>query len=370
MSHNNAPAHKAATPSQIGPAMPEFAPVRLPHYDGQGPHSLLADVAAWTGSEPMHRLLALFGGRLPGTGTAEDLAYLEAFSAAHWDFRAGRERHETAPQPLAPEHEYTATQAALALGLGAAARPRLAHYTHVLVLGGLVASCLFRTRFAAELLASGVGADNVTGVGGFRPLGTTDLESAVLSGIDCGGFEVDAIEASLKHAFNIGGDPLIDEGGDPLLDPGRAWKVATYMAGPVVVRAVAAPSSQPGRRRADTVDTCRFWADRVVELAPGDSVLVVTSAPYTAFQHCDAITHMGLPYGCTVDTVGVDPATLPEPHFRKSHTASGYLQEVRSAIRSMRQLYHSAHAAVQAPIRPVESAAGRRLTPRRTQRPH
>jgi hypothetical protein len=370
MSHNNAPAHKAATPPQIGPAMPEFAPVRLPHYDGHGPHSLLADVAAWTGSEPMHRLLALFGGRLPGTGTAEDLAYLEAFSAAHWDFRAGRERHETAPQPLAPEHEHTATQAALALGLGADARPRLAHYTHVLVLGGLVASCLFRTRFAAELLASGIGADNVTGVGGFRPLGATDLESAALCGIDCGGFEVDAIEASLKHAFNIGGDPLIDEGGDPLLDPGRAWKVATYMAGPVVVRAVAAPSSQPGRRRADTVDTCRFWADRVVELAPGDSVLVVTSAPYTAFQHCDAITHMGLPYGCTVDTVSVDPATLPEPHFRKSHTASGYLQEVRSAIRSMSRLYHSAHAAVQAPIRPVESAAGRRLTRRRMEHPH
>ncbi|MEU5156809.1 hypothetical protein [Glycomyces sp. NPDC021274] len=342
--------------------MPEFAPVRLPHYDGQGPHSLLADVAAWTGSEPMHRLLALFGGSLPGTGTAEDLAYLEAFSADHWDFRAGRERHETAPEPLTPEHEHTATQAALALGLGAAATPRLAHYTHVLVLGGLVASCLFRTRFAAELLESGISAEHVTGVGGFRPLGERDLESAALSGIDCGGYEVDAIEASLKRAFNITGDPLVDEGGDPLRDPGRAWKVATYTAGPATIRAVAAPSSQPGRRRADTVDTCRFWADRVADLAPGDSVLVVTSAPYTAFQHCDAITHMGLPYGCTVDTVGVDPATLPEAHFRKHHTASGYLQEVRSAIRSMRQLYHTAHATAQTPIRPVESAIGRRLT--------
>lgn len=345
--------------------MPEFTPVRLPHYDGQGPHSLLADVAAWTGSEPMHHLLALFGGRLPGDGTADDLAYLEAFSADHWDFRAGRERHETAPQPLAAEHEHAATAAALALGLGAAARPRLAHYTHVLVLGGLVASCVFRTRFAADILAGGVSADHVTGVGGFRPLGGPDLESAALSGIDCGGFEVDAIEASLRHAFDLAGDPRVDEGGDPHRDPGRAWKVATYRTGRTTVRAVAAPSSQPGRRRADTVDTCRFWADRVVDLSPGDSVLVVTSAPYTAFQHCDAITHMGLPYGCTVDTVGVDPATLPEPHFRKRHTASGYLQEVRSAIRSMRRLYHTAYAAAQTAIRPVESAAGRRLTPAR-----
>jgi hypothetical protein len=121
--------------------------------------------------------------------------------------------------------------------------------------------------------------------------------------------------------------------------------VASYEAGPVTVRAVAAPSSAPDRRRADTVDTCRFWADEVVDLTPGDSVLVVTSAPYTAFQHCDAIAHMGLPYGCTIDTVGVDPATLPEPHFRKRHSASGYLQEIRSAIRSMRRLHYAAATA-------------------------
>ncbi|MCC3761841.1 hypothetical protein K3N28_01975 [Glycomyces sp. TRM65418] len=331
--------------------MPEFAPVRLPHYDGRasGPHSLLADVAAWTGSPPMRRLLDQFGGALPGAGTAEDLAYLEAFSADHWDFRAGRERHETAPQPLDPEQEHAVTEAALALGLGAQAEPRRRHYTHVLVLGGLVASCLFRTRFAAELLANGVEADNVTGVGGFRPLDAPDRESAALSGIACGDFEVDAIEASLKRAFGIEGEPHVDRGGDPRLEPSRAWKVATFADGPVAVRAVAAPSSQPDRRRADTVDTCRFWADRVADLSPGDSVLVVTSAPYTVFQHCDAITHMGLPYGCAVDTVAVDPAQLPEPHFRKEHTASGYLQEVRSAIRSMQRLYGLAYAAAQAP---------------------
>lgn len=331
--------------------MPEFAPVRLPHFDGRasGPQSLLADVAAWTGSEPMRRLLDQFGGALPGTGTAEDLAYLEAFSADHWDFRAGRERHETAPQPLDPEQERVITEAALALGLGAETRPRLRRYTHILVLGGLVASCLFRTRFAAELIADGVEARNVTGVGGFRPVSGPDLETAAKSGLPRGDFEVDAIESSLKSAFGIEGEPEVDRGGDPHREPGRAWKVATYAAGAITVRAVAAPSSEPEQRRADTVDSCRFWADRVAELAPGDSVLVVTSAPYTAFQHCDAITHMGLPYGCAVDTVGVDPATLPEPHFRKEHTASGYLQEVRSTIRSMQRLYGIAYAAAQAP---------------------
>lgn len=338
-----------------------FGPVRLPHYDGRaaGPHSLLADVAAWAGSEPMRRLLEPHGGALPGTGTADDLAYLEAFSAVHWDFRAGRERHETAPAPLDAEQERLVADAAIALGLGADAKPRRRHYTHVLVLGGLVASCLFRTRFAAEILADGVTADNVTGVGGFRRLGGADLEAAAVTGLPRHGFEVDAIEASLKRAFDLRGEPRVDEGGDPHAAPGRAWKVATYEAGPTVVRAVAAPSSEPGRRRADTVDTCRFWADEVVDLAPDDSVLVVTSAPYTAFQHCDAIAHMGLPYGCAVDTVGVDPAALPEPHFRKAHTASGYLQEVRSAIRSMRRLYDAAAASARGRTARARSAAAR-----------
>ncbi|RRS02235.1 hypothetical protein EIW28_03215 [Glycomyces terrestris] len=329
----------------------------MPHYEGResGPRSLLDDVAAWVGSEPMAALLRRYGGSLPGAGTATDLAYLEAFSAVHWDFRAGRERHETAPQPLDPEQELAVIEAAIALGLGPELKPRLDHYTHVLVLGGLVGSCLFRTRFAAELLASGITADNVTGVGGFRPLNEADLESAALSGLHCGAFEVDAIEASLKRAFGIEGEPRVDAGGDPHREPGRSWKVATYDAGPVTVRAVAAPSSMPDRRRADTVDTCRFWADEVADLAPGDSVLVVTSAPYTAFQHCDAIAHMGLPYGCAIDTVGVDPAALPEPHFQKRHTASGYLQEIRSAIRSMRRLQYAA-ATAEAELA-VESAA-------------
>ncbi|SDE53541.1 hypothetical protein SAMN05216270_12724 [Glycomyces harbinensis] len=338
-----------------------LGPVRLPHYDGRaaGPHSLLADVAAWTGSEPMRRLLEPHGGALPGTSTADDLAYLEAFSAVHWDFRAGRERHETDLAPLDPEQERLVGRAALALGLGADAKPRRRHYTHVLVLGGLVGSCLFRTRFAAQLLAEGITADNVTGVGGFRPLGAADFEAAAVSGLPCEGFEVDAIESTLKRAFDLRGEPRIDQGGDPHTAPGRAWKVATYEAGPVVVRAVAAPSSQPDRRRADTVDTCRFWADEVVDLAPGDSVLVVTSSPYTAFQHCDAIAHMGLPYGCAVDTVGVDPSILPEPHLRKAHTASGYLQEVRSTIRSMQRLYDAAYAAVQGRGVKAPSAAAR-----------
>ncbi|GAB3658080.1 hypothetical protein GCM10028833_35350 [Glycomyces tarimensis] len=325
--------------------MPNYAPVPLPRYDGAGtsPASIVADVDAWIASAPMRELIDEFGGALPG-GTAANLAYLEAFSAEHWDFRAGRERFEIESERLDPAKERLVVEAATALGLGGIAGPRHERYTHVLVLGGLAASCLFRSRFAAELLAGGVQAASVTGVGGFRPFGEAEAAFVETSGLT-GRFEIDAMEEGLRRAFGITGATETEEHGDPENDPGRAWKTAAYDAGPITVRAVAAPSSEPDRRRANTADTCRFWADRVADLAPGDSVLVVTSAPFVPFQHCDAVTHLGLPYGCAVDTVGLDLAGLPEVRFRTEYASSGYLQEIRSAIRSMRRLHDAALAA-------------------------
>ncbi|WP_460545450.1 hypothetical protein [Glycomyces halotolerans] len=321
-------------------AMPSHTQIPLPQ--SLGPEAAIAGVAEWVGSEPMRALLAEFGGELPGGGTAANLDYLEEFSAEHWDFRAGRERFETDAKRFDESKERFVREAARALGLGGEPKPGRRHYTHFLILGGLVSSCLFRTRFAAGLLAGGVSTGHVTGVGGFRPFNDRDREFAELTGVVGARFEVDAMEAGLKRAFGVVGEPEIEQGGDPDRDPGRAWKVAAYAAGSTSVRAVAAPSSQPARRRADTADTCRFWADRVADLRPGDSVLVITSSIFIPFQHSDAVAFMGLPYGCEVDTVGVDATALPEPYFRKEYTASDYLQEVRSAIRSMRRLHRVA----------------------------
>jgi hypothetical protein len=59
-------------------------------------------------------------------------------------------------------------------------------------------------------------------------------------------------------------------------------------------------------------------------------VLVVTTDLFVPFQHCDAVRLLGLPYGCAVETVGFDTSTTVRTFE--------LLQEVRSAIRSMRAL--------------------------------
>ena len=74
----------------------------------------------------------------------------------------------------------------------------------------------------------------------------------------------------------------------------------------------------------------------------GQRILLVTSAIYVPFQHADAIRMLGLPYRASVDTVGVDASLGREPVLEQTFTASNYLQEVRSAIRSIRMLVAAA----------------------------
>nr|WP_258544872.1 hypothetical protein [Micromonospora provocatoris] len=175
-------------------------------------------------------------------------------------------------------------------------------------------------------------------LGSFRPLSAAEsrvLDAAGLSGCAT---EVDVLDAGVRLAFGV--DEPDDERGEPAGHPHRAWSSRTYRpAGLPPVRVLAAPSSEPDRRRAHTADTQRFWAEHV-RLRAGDPVLMVTAPIYVPFQHCDALRTLAVPYGCGIETVGVDPAaraavTVPEPTL----TPGRYLQEIRSALRSMRALH-------------------------------
>ncbi|MEV1146831.1 hypothetical protein [Micromonospora sp. NPDC049799] len=145
------------------------------------------------------------------------------------------------------------------------------------------------------------------------------------------------LDAAVRRLFGVAAPA--DEDGHDAGHPHHSWSSRTYRPpGLPPVRVLAAPSSEPEHRRAHTADTQRFWAGHV-RLSPGDEVLCVTAPIYVPFQHCDALRTLALPYGCGVETVGVDPAlpdvaVLPEPTL----TPGRYLQEIRSAIRSTRAL--------------------------------
>ncbi|MGC5021849.1 hypothetical protein [Micromonospora sp. DT47] len=308
-----------------------------------------AGVRAWVESPPLRSLVGHFGRDWPAGDLAAVLDGLDVFSARHWDFRAGRERPEAQEPALDPRTVGLVLDAAAALGLVHPTPPTRPGYAHLVVLGGLVHACLRRVAYAAHLLRTGQAVTGEVAVlGSFRPLSDIERRTLADAGMPTCGTEVDVLHAAVRKVLDV--TAPAEEDGHDAGHPHHSWSSRTYHPpGLPPVRVLAAPSSEPERRRAHTADTQRFWAEHV-RLSPGDPVLLVTAPIYVPFQHCDALRTLTLPYGCGVETVGVDPALpdlvrLPEPTL----TPGRYLQEIRSALRSMRAL----HAALR-PVAPAQ----------------
>jgi hypothetical protein len=300
---------------------------------------IAAGVRAWVGSAPLRALVRHFGGDWPAGDLAAVLAALDDFSARHWDFRGGRERPDAREPALDPATAGLVLDTAAALGLVHPVAPARPEYAHLVVLGGLSNACQRRVAYAAHLLRAGTRvAGEVAVLGSFRPLSEVECAALAAAGVPPCATEVAALDAAVRREFGV--PAPAEEDGHDAGHPHHSWSSRTYRpAGGPPVRVLAAPSSEPDRRRAHTADTQRFWAEHV-RLSPGDAVLMVTAPIYVPFQHCDALRTLAVPYGCAIETVGVDPALpdlagLPEPTL----TPGRYLQEIRSAIRSMRALH-------------------------------
>jgi hypothetical protein len=325
-----------------------YEPVPLPTGAADAtPADVVAGMTRWVCSAPLRDLVAAFGGTVPGRLPLDELlAWLDDFSAVHWDFRrrhGAAERDEIGEVVLPPAAAEVVGAAATALGLVDPAAVPARRYDHLLVLGGLARSCLHRTAYAAYLVNSGlVEVGEVAALGSFRPLRPAETAGLDLPAAAELGYEVDAMDLGIRLGFGYPGPTEERASTGPITH--HSWAVRGYHppSGPPV-RVLAAPSSEPATRRAHTSDTYHFWAEEV-RPAPGDRVLVLTNQIYVPFQHCDAVRSLRLGYGCGVDTVGLDPARLwPDRAVATAgrYAAHQYLQEIRSAIRSMRGLFHA-----------------------------
>jgi len=311
------------------------------------PEEILHAIARWVCSEPLRDLVAAFDGPALDADRL-DAGYLErllAFSAEKWDFRRGRERHAAFdPRYDGTERGDLILAAATALNMVNDTQPAGYAYDNVLILGSLLRNCLLRSSFTARLVREhNLVAGEIAALGSSRPL--TGMEAAQLSRLRQRDYqlgevstEADALEAAVRHEFGLGQVIEQDCGGDDE-HPGRSWRVRTYgLDGRRPLHVVSAPSGDGARRRANTADTYRFWAERVVRLQPMSTVLIVTSSIHVPFQAADALRVLALPWRCRIEVVGVYQGH-PYDGMRGSVTASQYLQEINAALRSMRDLY-------------------------------
>lgn len=294
-------------------------------------------VDAWARSGALSRVVAAWEGEPAGDrDLAEWLAYLEDFSH-RWDFRGGRERNLVQDPDLSPELTELVLVAAGELGMRGTTAPARRRYDQVVILGGLVRACLARPRHAADLLAgNAIAANRIIALGGFRAL-RGDEETLVAELLDASVTdEYHAMRAGVEAAFGLGA-PVATRG-EPSDVVGAAWEVSDYVtAAGVPVHVVAAPSSEPGTRRANTPDTYAWLAGDSGWLRPGDALLLITTDIYAPYQGADAIRMLTVPHDVEVDVVGIEPGGV-DPRLAQPFAAHQYLQEIRSTIRSLRLL--------------------------------
>jgi hypothetical protein len=330
---------------------------RLPLIGASG--DIRADIEAWLASEPLAALVKEFGGdptayaarsvsaaaagaptpTTTGSGSSATHASLVARLTAldefteRWDTRRGRERHLAEELDLTPGQEDLVIDAANALGLRGDP-PKHRHYDHMLMLGGLVRACVARPSYAAHLIREGeITAGEVTTLGAHRPFTGNEFEQAEQLGWGALREEYEALDAGTRRAFDLGAPERVE--GERREDVGGTWGVKHYRtADGLPVRVVAAPSSQPAVRRADTADSYTFFAEHVAKLRPGERLLLISTAIYVLPQHVAALRILALPFGVEVDTVGGRPTNRPKLPL-SHYSATKYLLEVRSTVRAL-----------------------------------
>jgi hypothetical protein len=305
---------------------------------------MLAWATRWAQSPALAALVHAFGGCEEDDDARVWLGRLEEFSE-RWDFRGGEERNLVAPTEFSAALTEQIFASAEALGLRGANAPVRSHYREVVILGGLVRACLTRPRHAANLLADGsVAVDGVVAIGGFRPLRGNEVELAARFISEEVADEFEAMDAGVRAAFALEG--RLDERRQDSDEVGGSWAVREYRtSGELPVRVVAAPSSMPGVRRANTPDTYEWLARESGWVEPGDSLLLVTTDIYRPFQRADALRLLTLPHHIDIDLVGIPPGFgFGDDRLVRPFEPHHYLQEIRSTIRSMRMLYEAADA--------------------------
>ncbi|HET9167792.1 MAG TPA: hypothetical protein VFN97_00105 [Actinospica sp.] len=301
---------------------------------------LTADTESWLASDPLAALITEFGGD-PARYLDRDvpltarLAALDEFTR-RWDTRQGLERNLATELDLTDRQQRLVIDASNSLGLRGDP-PRHRHYDHMLMLGGLVRACVARPSYAAHIIREReITAGEVTTLGAHRPFVGDEFEQAAELGWGDLTEEYEALDAGTRRAFGLA-EPEFEEG-ERRDDIGGTWGVKHYRTTDgLPVRVVAAPSSEPATRRADTPDSYKFFADHVANLKPGERLLLISTAIYVLPQHVAALRILALPYGVEVDTIGGKPTNRPVLPL-SNYSPTKYLLEVRSTVRALAYL--------------------------------
>lgn len=314
------------------------------------PNDMLASISEqigeWVKSDQLREIVNSFGGKIPHTNDMGVLVdWLLEFSDI-WDYR-NQQKRTSADKALGLERwsiisdGITDKQARIVLdsikdlGLTGVKYPMHKTYDYIVALGGARLSCLLRPKYANHIIKNiPLEPKSVVMLSGLRLI--SDIERETTDTYAPGAVsEFDLINRGAALAFGVN-DYQEDRYDDPT-NINSSWIIRTYkkekLGFPLL--SIAAPSREPDKRRANSVDTYRFFAQRC-NLKPGDRILFITNQIYVPYQQLEAIRILAIPYGVIAETIGI-PNEWTGPGLA-TRDAGKYLQEIRSTIQAISRL--------------------------------
>jgi ribonuclease BN (tRNA processing enzyme) len=305
--------------------------------------NLKNQISEWLYSEQLEKIVASFGTAIPASKDIKKwLAWLVDFSS-YWDYRkiqSSTKNNDSGENArwLIHNHEITSEQEEAVnntkkfLGLVGIQEPSQHEYDYILILGGARLSCLLRPKYAAEIVQKhGIKAKAIVGLSGLREINDTEKSATITYSADAK-TEYDLMNAGIEQSF--GTSQYDEEKNVDLLNTNTAWAIRKYTA-PIPIYSLAAPSFEPGTRRANTADTYQFFIERL-RIKKHADILIITSQIYVPYQQLEAIRIMGIPYEVSVETIGFPNEW--NAGMQGLQTSANYLQELRSALLSMDKL--------------------------------
>ena len=300
------------------------------------------NIARWFATPSLSRLVSLFGENVPdGLGLKELSKWYLDFSDC-WDFRNRQKqafdskvgegaRWLLNSDELTDEHKEQALETALDLGLRNNDMASREEFDYVWVLGGAKLSCLLRCRLAKQSVQRmGNKPRAIVLLGSARPIGDAEREATNTYAPDAV-TEFDLFVSAAQKEFGVS-DVYTEERHDDSDNANNSWVVRKYEANGQDIFIIAAPSSDPDKRRANSADTYEFFFNNF-NAPEGSAILLTTSQIYVPYQHLEAVRTIAIPHGIYLDTIGFIPEWGGD--LQGMNEPSNYLQEIRSTIQAI-----------------------------------
>lgn len=296
---------------------------------------LRENVAGWIYSEPLKRLIDIFGGTAPtGLGFYDYITWVNEF-AEIWNYRGrqngSKERWAVEDDEIVMKNSEAILQIAEELGLMGVEEPTEVP-DYVLPLGGARLTNYARPQLARKVLdAQNNSPAQIVALTGKRPINEIEREYLADYAPDAV-TEYDAMCGGIEKAFGLEGSGYL-ETSYYTSNINMQWSIRNYekkySESDVVV--LAAPSTDEGRR-ANSYDTFKFFLEKF-HVAEGQKVLLVTSGIYVPFQLMKFIP-IALERNIYVDCVGLNNAKAGVAFSKPSN----YCQEIKAAINAIKVL--------------------------------